>query len=505
MLQTSHRPGAERRIRSHLGGESARSYLLGSLVYSARHPDDLPALAPRALKWYRRLLTLGRIGPFNVVLDLGWLLLDGEQFRFRSYFSDTRLDPAERATREAYEARVLVRRLQERNFERVRRILLDSQDPDLAVTRVLELVLGPACEDLPGLYAVDDPDSLQVDFDRADFVRARDAFESAEEAPGLFLGVLDALADLGPRMDLDRILQDEDFYELQHIRVFPRDSLREVARRIKATERLLGPRRRRSTRVFRERALADTNLESVGTYPTGGIAELTTTGPLDNLVSSELIYLDPNEPVDPFLLRFAENELLRYLRDSTVLRMMRRSVAFVIEECAEFACPLVRGYELHGTKVNRCLMGLVMALTADLMAIFAQDDVDFTLLLVGSPGETAESQAERREVVEVLHLLLREKEEQGAARVEAVEGPFASVVARMRPASGRHLTTVALARPEVIATLDGLRLPDTRVVPVAVHTWERGREVAGLNLVLAEDPLAALREAREAILEGMIG
>ncbi|NUP99024.1 MAG: hypothetical protein HUU35_04110 [Armatimonadetes bacterium] len=491
--------------RQQLRGDPARLYLLGSLHYSARQPVDIPLLAPRALGWYRRLLDLGATVPFNVVLDLGYLLLEGEDFRFRSFFADATLAADERAGREAYETRVLVRRLQEANFPRLRRLVVDNQAPDLAVTRVLEILLRPLGQGLTRRFGIEEAHSLRADFERADFRTAREAFEAAVDAPGLLLEQLVQLADEATALDLDRLLHEEDFYEIEHIRVFPRESLREVARRIKTVERLLGPSRRSVGAALRERALADTTLESLGTYPTGGIAELTTTGPIENLVSSELIYLEPEQPIDPFLVRYAENELLRYLRDSAVLRMMRRSVVFIVEDCTDFTCPVTSGRELYGTKVIRCLMGLVLALATDLLQIFRRDDINLSFKLLAPAGGPTETVGERQEILDVLHLLFREKEEQGTASVELALQSLAEALAALPRDPQRFRSVVVLARPETVAGLDGLRLgTDTRLIPVAVGQRE-AEPLSGLTLSLAGEPFGALRQAREEILEMLTG
>ncbi len=488
--------------RQTLRGELARAYLLGSLAYSARHELDLPARAPRAVGWYRRLLEHDVVLPFGVVLDLGYLLLDGEQFRFRSYFADSRLAATERRTREEYEAQVLVRRLQERAYPRLRRLLRENRDVDLAVAHTLELLLRPVAARLSRRFAVEEPHGLGLDVGRADPQAAAEAFEAGVGAPGLLLAQLGELAGMGALLDLDRCLADEHYYEIEHIRTFPRESLREAARRILRVERLLGPPRRASSRAMRARALAETALEAVGTYPTGGIAELTTTGPLENLAAGELAYLEPDEAIDPFLVRFAEGQLLKHLRDSAVLHMMRRTVLFCVEDAAEFACPITDGHELHGTKIIRCLMGLVLALTADLLEVFRKDDLTVDLHLVAPGEDEAERRTERQEMLDVLHLLLREKEEQGTASITRVDDDLVADWRRLRHDPSRQTSVIVIGRPETIARL-GRRRHD-EASPVAVQVGgEAAAETVGLNL--GGDPLPALQAAREEILARVIG
>ncbi len=490
-------PSARRPLR----GETARGFLVGSLSYSARDPAELPALAPRALDWYRHLLDVGVAAPFGAVLDLGYLFCEGEAFRFRSFFADAALDETERATRESYETRVLVRRLQETNFPRVRRLILDNAEPDLALVRVLEILFRAADLRLVRRLAVEESHSLRLEFEPDEPLRARQEFELAAGQPGLLLRLVGELAEAGPDLDLDQLIRAEDLYEIEHVRVFPRESLREVARRIKGVERMLHETHRLDGLALRDLAMADTTLESVGTYPTGGIAELTTRGPIENLVSSELVYLERDAPIDPFLVRFAENELLKYLRDSSVLRMMRRSVVFCVEDCAEFSCPVTSGGELHGTKVIRCLMGLVLALTVDLLAVFRRDDIAFTFKLL-APAGSHETAAERREIIEVLHLLFREKEEQGTVRVSVSGAGPAEVIAGLPAEPERFRTVVVIGREELMAGLSVRPGRDGRLVTVAVGGDGDGEAV---TLDLSHEPLTRLRQAREVILRRMVG
>jgi hypothetical protein len=481
-------------------GAAVHDYVVGSLALCARHPSDLPRLAPRALDWYRALLAQGLVAPFGVVLDVGCLLLEGEAFRFRGFFADGALRAVERDTREAYEQRVLMRRLHESAFARLQRLLRDSREPDAVIAHVLALLLQPTLEGLTRRYLIDR--HATIDLAPLEPATARRAFE---EEMGQSDALLEQLADLtlaASSLNLDERLAEEDFYELAHIRLFTRPNLRHAARHIKTAERLIGPTRRFTTRALRDRALAATTMESIGTYPMGGIAELATRGPIENLVPSELVWLEPEQQIDPFLVRFAENELLRYLRDSAVLHLMRHTVVFYVDEChGEFWPPPMRAVAPVSIQARRWLLGLVMALVGDLRRVFARDDVTFEVRLLRAEQGDADTEAEAGEMAEVTRLLLSEQEEAGRARVELLIGDLADDAARWRPESGRFLTVIAFSRPERLAALSAARRGvGVKLLPVPVHV-EAAPAATGPQVVFAGDLVEALRAARDRILE----
>jgi hypothetical protein len=93
--------------------------------------------------------------------------------------------------------------------------------------------------------------------------------------------------------------------------------------------------RRLKPRARRERERIPTLLAAEDNYPTGGFSSLATSGSLENLVSSELIYMEELQPdsaahIDLFDLRYAEGELLYYTRDESVFVRGQRVVTFAL-------------------------------------------------------------------------------------------------------------------------------------------------------------------------------
>lgn len=80
-------------------------------------------------------------------------------------------------------------------------------------------------------------------------------------------------------------------------------------------------------------------------YPAGGFSSMSTSGSIENLVTSELIYMDPpasrlesskrnlgQGEIDLFDMRWVEGELLYYTRDEAILVRRRRIVVLALDE-----------------------------------------------------------------------------------------------------------------------------------------------------------------------------
>lgn len=149
------------------------------------------------------------------------------------------------------------------------------------------------------------------------------------EAEVFLIENLDALSDLTQRIAIGQIIETAD------------------------TLRASLPRRLKPISVA-GRARIPTPLASEDNYPTGGFSALSTSGSIENLVISELIYMEDGSPdatslehqvlshtaaeparsvhgaVDLFDLRYAEGELLYYTRDESVFVRGHRVITFAL-------------------------------------------------------------------------------------------------------------------------------------------------------------------------------
>ncbi len=103
----------------------------------------------------------------------------------------------------------------------------------------------------------------------------------------------------------------------------------------------------------------------------GGLTELTNRGSLENLVTSQLIYIEPGPEINVFDVRYLEGELLYYLRDEGSLRRKRRTVhlIFDLDAAFEWKSP---GWDYQFAVLCQ---GLGLRLLNDLFAVFEHDSV----------------------------------------------------------------------------------------------------------------------------------
>jgi hypothetical protein len=80
----------------------------------------------------------------------------------------------------------------------------------------------------------------------------------------------------------------------------------------------------------------DTKLADDTLYPAGGVSAITPGGSnasIENLVTSELVYMEDGPDVDIFTLRYVEGELLYYTRDDSVFRRHKHVIGIAL--CAD--------------------------------------------------------------------------------------------------------------------------------------------------------------------------
>ncbi len=153
-----------------------------------------------------------------------------------------------------------------------------------------------------------------------------------DESAELICAGYDALVSAARRTGA--LLADADLVALENLEALrsraARFALTQVADAAQELERLVPRRIRRTKRVAGHHR---SNLDDENTYPIGGYSSMSTNGTIENLVSSELAYMEPDgKGVDLFDVRWASGELLYYTRDESVFHRAQHHVTVLFSE-----------------------------------------------------------------------------------------------------------------------------------------------------------------------------
>jgi hypothetical protein len=290
--------------------------------------------------------------------------------------------------------------------------------------------------------------------------------------------VVDALADGYERLvratrHAGALLTDADLFILENLAVLrtlsQRLSIQQVAEVAQELERSLPRRIRKSTRAGARTA---TQIEDEDKYPIGGFASMSTSGSIENLVTSELVYMDdaPQE-IDLFDMRYVEGELLYYTRDESVFLRNRHVLTFALGNDlakARFKDPGARWQRLV------MVLGLVLCLVRRLSDWLSDEGLLFRVAFVGVGSALGPEK-------ELLTLILREWIEKGMAEVVQVPdlaGLLADAAVRART-----------AECDVLAIGVGSELPeaDRRVQLLGLDVSQASPLLAGAGLAEREE------------------
>ncbi len=199
------------------------------------------------------------------------------------------------------------------------------------------------------------------------------------------------------------------------------------------------PRRIRSTRPMD--GPSPTAYEDQSEYPVGGFSSISTAGSIENLVASELIYMEPrtssdDRSVDLFDMRYVEGELLYYTRDEAILLRQRRVVTFLLGDDLEVT--RVKDKRLPWQRIV-LLMGLMMAAIKKLTDDLGHEALQFRVVFVRGSANTPSALKGEKDLCE---LALREWRAKGM--VEVLEGTMASEAEALAAISRQALVEVVL-------------------------------------------------------------
>ncbi len=323
------------------------------------------------------------------------------------------------------------------------------------------------------------------------------ALREAGDIQTLLVGGYDGLVHRARRTGA--LLAEADVFVLENLTVLSSLTQRLAIEHIVevADELMRRLPKRMKPKAARRGGRTPTNIEDEDRYPIGGFSSISTYGSLENLVTSELIYMDetPDE-IDLFDMRYVEGELLYYTRDESVFIRGRRVVTFVFEP------ELIRArFKDQGMRWQRLVvaMGLLSASVQKLSGWLAEEGLFFRVAFVRSHGE-APLEAEQG----LCRLLLREWIEKEMAEVVEIDG--------LEDVIGRTQEDARTAQADLVMftmntrSLDGL---DPRVRAALINLGEPSPALwwtdhSPSNLTTDADPWSAWTAVSRELLQSII-
>lgn len=419
--------------------KSVASYLTGSLGFAGSGRWREADAFEMGQACYRSAVGLGFAHlPFFLVFDLRMIAEHGVSFSF----AHQHVEGVDAMLRSRYENQILNRLLREHCVQQALEILafhkvhIKDKHRDAESTsgfahraeRLTLLLLERLAPYWPDTYQINAAHlrdlSLELPTDATVHEASSELPEGGPNWPELIEHFVHNAtgAQAGMRSVVwSSIIRAEDLFELEHLDVLDRAYLRKQVRNLIDVRESLPLASPHDLPIREETSEVESRFLDQSQYPTGGFAELTNRGSFENLVLSELIYMGegidlPGAPaarpgnadlraigIDLFDVRFVEGELLFYSRDSGQLLRKRRTLHL----CLDMREPLSIKYPEHPYQLGTMVVGVVLALVRDMVLLFFNDALHFTIHLLYQPdtpgGEVPE---EVRKLEEVLDILL---------------------------------------------------------------------------------------------------
>jgi hypothetical protein len=319
--------------------------------------------------------------------------------------------------------------------------------------------------------------------------RGRAALAGGEVARGL----ADAYRELArAARQVRELVGDREVFALDHLAVLRELGDRVTADHVAAAAEELGRAVPRRLPVNRQhRGARDTQLADDTLYPAGGFAAITPGGDganLENLVTSELAYMEDGAQPDAFTLRYVESELLHYTRDDSVFRRHRHVIAFVLGADLEDA--RVKDRELPW---QRLVLALGLVLAAIRWLVDQLGDEALAIRVAFPPGRLADERA-------ILGLLLDAEIARGLVAV--VEQHAGDAIAEVAAEAGTAIADLVIAAcgAPLPAVPRGVRALHLELAAAAPAIAPLGAEPRALD----DDPRASWRDAAEELLRWLV-
>ncbi|VAW72272.1 hypothetical protein MNBD_GAMMA12-1684 [hydrothermal vent metagenome] len=210
-----------------------------------------------------------------------------------------------------------------------------------------------------------------------------------------------------------RLLTDNDILTVENISVLRTFTQRIRFRQVVDAAEMMG--RLLPTQVKsrgEETGVVATKLTADNDYPVGGFTSIGNSGSIENLVSSELIYMENEQQFDLFDVRYTEGDLLYFMRDESTYCRSQREYAFILDP--SLIAARVKHAQLPYQDIV-LLMAVLICVMRRLVTWLTADDLKVSLIFLQKPGTEIVLVQEYQEAA----LLFREWIDSGCLQVHS--------------------------------------------------------------------------------------
>jgi len=292
----------------------------------------------------------------------------------------------------------------------------------------------------------------------------------------------------------DVLLTDKDVFTLENLPVLrssaQRVAIQQMVDAAQALERAL-PRRLRPR--LRRRGGTPTRVEDESAYPTGGFASISNSGSMENIVCSELVYIDDSDEFDLFDVRFAEAELLFYTRDESVFLRNQRTISFLLYP--DLVRARFKDAELPWQRLV-LVLGLLLCAVRRLSDWLSEEALLFRVVFIDPEGKTSPLGEEQ----DLCRLLLREWIDKGTVQVTRTAADAA-----LAGSEASYVTITSDPEHEPPWEHTGRRGPHAVVLTVEAHPTVRTSGAApGSRPAPGRSAVEGWTEAARSLLEELL-
>jgi len=439
---------------------------------------------------------LAALPPPGVIADVA-TLLTGRRLAFMERLGGGADDALQAAIR-AYDDDVLARLVSTPRFDDVVAAYAHTAPADRAAA--VALIVAAICERAGFAGVSVSPAALRRALARGrPTLGERDAGGERDAAP-----IAEQLAEAYHRLargarQCRALVDDREVFAVDHLAVLRDMGSRMTATHIAAAAAAITRRLPRRLPVGRElRGAHDARFADDSLYPAGGFASITpggaTTGNIENLVSSELAYMEDGDEVDVFSLRYVEGELLHYTRDDSVFRRRRHAIGIVL------------GADLEGARVvdpgmpwQRLILALGVVVAASHWLAEHLGDQSLAVQVAFPPTALVEER-------EIAALLLEGEVARGIVAI--VAAPPGDTVAWIAAAAGgaiADLVVISRAAPPALPNgVRALHVDLTAPVPVLRDLSPRPAAATDASLDRLRDPWISWCDGAEDLLRWLM-